>query len=160
MGIAVTWLSVIVPTYNGAAYLPAALESIVAQADPDIEVIAVDDGSTDETPAILDSFANRLRLTVIRRRVGNWVANTNLGLERAHGEWACFLHQDDLWRPGRLPAIRPALADRPSLVLHAADFVDPAGRPVGRWSCPLPRTSAPASTVARLLGPNLVPVPA
>jgi glycosyltransferase involved in cell wall biosynthesis len=102
------WLSVVVPTYNGAAYLPAALESVAAQADDGVEVVAVDDGSTDATPAILESFAGRLRLTVVRRRVGNWVANTNLGLEHARGEWVCFLHQDDLWRPGRLAAVRRA----------------------------------------------------
>ena len=116
------WLTVIIPTYNGAArYLPAALESIVAQDDPNIEVIAVDYGSTDATLTILDSFASRLPLTIIQRRVGNWVANTNLGLEHAHGEVACFLHQDDLWRPGRLAAVR--FATRRSQTLSASAWL-------------------------------------
>lgn len=103
------WLSVILPTYNGAAYLPTALESVVAQGDRNIEVIAVDDGSSDQTLTILDSFANRLCLNVIQRRIGNWVANTNLGLEHAQGEWACLLHQDDLWRPGRIRTLQDAV---------------------------------------------------
>jgi glycosyltransferase involved in cell wall biosynthesis len=162
----VTWLSVIVPTYNGAAYLPAALESVVAQSDPDVEVIAVDDGSTDATPAILESFANRLRLRVIRRRVGNWVANTNVGLEHAVGEWACFLHQDDLWRPGRLAAIKriggPSSppAPRPTLLLTAAEFITSAGKSVGPWRCPLVGVNSPVHVAERLLVQNFVPLPA
>jgi len=173
------WLSVIVPTYNGAAYLPAALESVAVQADPGVEVVAMDDGSTDATPAILDAFAARLPLAVVRRRVGNWVANTNLALEHACGEWACFLHQDDLWWPGRLAAVRaavrpspsasegsppsPALGLGPNLVLTAADFVSATGRPVGRWHCPLargPRGNDPAFVASRLLVQNFVPLPA
>jgi GT2 family glycosyltransferase len=162
--VSAPWLSVIVPTYNGAAFLPASLESVCAQADPAIEIIAVDDGSTDGTLAILADYARRLPLTVLTRRVGNWAANTNLGLERARGEWACFLHQDDLWRPGRLAGIRRTLADGPlpALLLHAADFIDPAGHTVGRWRCPLPpgpRGSAPEQTAARLLVQNFVPLP-
>ena len=178
------WLSVIVPTYNGAAYLPAALESVVSQNDLDIEVIAIDDGSTDGTLAILDSFAGRLRITVIQRRVGNWVANSNLGVERARGEWVCFLHQDDLWRPGRLAAIRRAFGiDRPSpsasedsspgypaqlgrlglgptILLTAADFITSAGRPVGVWRCPLSSFNSPMHVAERLLVQNFVPLPA
>jgi glycosyltransferase involved in cell wall biosynthesis len=161
--VSVPWLSVIVPTFNGAAYLPAALESVVAQNDSNIEVIAVDDGSTDETPAILKSFAGRLRLKEISRRVGNWAANTNLGLAQAAGEWACFLHQDDLWRPGRLAAVRRAIAEtNPSLLLTAAEFITTKGRPVGKWRCPLapgPSCNTPAHIAGRLLVQNFVPLP-
>jgi glycosyltransferase involved in cell wall biosynthesis len=157
------WLSVIVPTYNGAAYLPAALDSVVAQNDPNVEVIALDDGSTDETPSILRSFGNRLQIKVISRRIGNWVANTNLGLEHARGEWVCFLHQDDLWRPGRMTAVRPALAEtNPALLLTAAEFITAAGRPVGLWRCPLApgaTGNSPSHVASRLLVQNFVPLP-
>jgi len=174
----VPWLSVILPTYNGAAYLPAALDSVGAQGDPNIEVIAVDDGSTDKTPAVLDSFADRLRMTILRRRIRNWVANSNLGLEHARGEWACLLHQDDFWNRGRLAAIRKALrrarpspsaSDGPSLalglgplILTAAEFVTSAGRRVGTWRCPLSMATAgnaPAHVAERLLVQNFVPLP-
>jgi GT2 family glycosyltransferase len=153
------WLSVIVPTYNGAEFLPAALNSIIEQHESDLEVIAVDDGSTDATRSILAEFAARLPLTVIERRVGNWVSNTNLGIERATGKWISFLHQDDLWRPGRLTALRPVTADGPALILHTADFINRRGQRVGRWRCPLPPTSPPVATVARLLVQNFVPLP-
>ena len=132
------WLSVLVPTYNGAAYLGQALNSIAAQDTADLEIIAIDDGSTDATLTILSDYSQSLPLRVIERRVGNWVANTNLGLEHARGEWVCFLHQDDLWKPGRLAAVRRALAEsNPTLLLAAAEFITAAGRPVGIWRCPL-----------------------
>lgn len=96
------WLSVIVPTYNGAAYLAQTLASIECQVDGNIEVIAVDDGSSDATLAILNAYSSRLPIRTIRRgRIGNWVANTNFGLAEARGEYVSFLHQDDLWLPGR-----------------------------------------------------------
>jgi hypothetical protein len=156
------WLSVIMPTYNGADYLPDALSSVLQQGDPDLEVIAIDDGSTDATPSILADFAGRLPLTIFNRRVGNWVENTNLGIERASGDWITFLHQDDLWRPGRLAALRSAVNSDAALILHAADFVDRRGRRVGRWRCPLQTHrggSPPTTTVSRLLVQNFVPLP-
>ena len=79
--------------------LADALESVAQEGDPAIEVVAIDDGSTDGTPDLLAEFAARLPMTVVRRRVGNWAANTNYGLELARGEWACVLHQDDYWLP-------------------------------------------------------------
>jgi glycosyltransferase involved in cell wall biosynthesis len=56
-------------------------------------------------PRNATTLAGRLPLTILYRRVGNWVENTNLGIERANGDWITFLHQDDLWRPGRLAAV-------------------------------------------------------
>jgi hypothetical protein len=157
------WLSVIMPIYNGAKFISAALESIGAEQDINLEIIAVDDGSTDETVDVLRQFSQRIPLTIVERGVGNWVENTNFGMEQARGEWMCFLHQDDLWRPGRLYAVRQVLNANPSLVLHAADFIDRKGHMVGRWRCPLPtgeRGSPPDRTVARLLVQNFIPLPA
>ena len=106
------WLSVVMPVYNGERHLPAALESIDAQgaAVAGIEIVAVDDGSTDRSVAILEVFSRELPLRVIRAgRQGNWVKATNIGLEAARGAWCCFLHQDDLWLPGRLAEMQRAL---------------------------------------------------
>ena len=160
------WLSVLMPTYNGAAYLRSALGSVLRQADKEIECIAVDDGSTDETLAILDSYRTRLNLTVIERpRVGNWVANTNLALERASGRFACFLHQDDWWLDGRLEALR-ALIHRHrdvELFLHPVRFIDRRGRDLGPWRCPLPpepRVMRPGDILPRLIVQNFVAIPA
>jgi GT2 family glycosyltransferase len=160
------WLSVVMPTYNGAAYLVAALDSIAVQRDDDIEVIAVDDGSTDATRAVLEGYAGRLPLRIVARpRVGNWVANTNHGLDLARGEYVGFLHQDDCWLPGRLPALKRRLADAPDavLVVHASWFIDAAGRRLGVWRCPLPATAVglpPTTVIDRLLVQNFIAVPA
>lgn len=158
------WLSVIVPTYNARDYLVQALESVVAQADPEIEVLAVDDGSTDGTLDLLARYSDRLNLTVVSRRVGNWTANSNHALWLARGEYACFLHQDDYWLPGRLAAIRRQVAATPDavLLLTQAQFVGLDRAYLGEWRCPLPgyRRLSPRLTVERLLVQNFVAVPA
>jgi Glycosyl transferase family 2 len=157
------WLSVVIPTYNGGAMLAEALASVARQGDRGVQVIAVDDGSTDGTFDILGTYADRLSLTVVRRRVGNWAMNTNYGLELATGQWACILHQDDVWRPGRLRAVRQQLSATPevSLLLHDCRFIDDAGRDLGPWTCPLStnRQLPPTVTVERLLVQNFVGMP-
>ena len=160
------WLSVIIPTYNGAAYLPAALDSLLAQQDRDLEVIAVDDGSTDATRSILACYAKRLPLKVIcRQHGGNWVANTNVGMAAATGRYLGFLHQDDLWAPGRLRELKRLSARWPQvrLVLHPAWFIDAAGRRVGLWRCPLTRAARylrPKEVLERLLVQDFLAVSA
>ncbi len=158
------WLSVIMPTYNGGPFLAQALASIELQRDDQIEVVAIDDGSSDDTLAILYTHSRRLPLRVIRRaRRGNWAANTNYGLSVARGEYACFLHQDDLWLPNRLCHLRPLLAGpgRPTLLLHPTWYIDAWGRNVGLWRCPLRAGTYTAGTIVeRLLVQNFIAVPA
>ncbi len=160
------WLSVLMPTYNGAAYLPPALDSIAVQKYDAIEIIAIDDGSTDETLQILRDYAGKLPLRVIeRRRVGSWVANTNYGLSLARGEYVCFLHQDDCWLPGRLAALKTQAAIHPHVVLflHATIFIDARARQLGVWRCPLPHTYRPLPPERvreRLLVQNFIAIPA
>ncbi|HEV3260038.1 MAG TPA: glycosyltransferase, partial [Gemmataceae bacterium] len=160
------WLSVIMPTYNGDAYLAAALDSVCAQDDAAIEVIAVDDGSTDATVPLLESYAERLPLRIVRRgRIGNWVANTNHGLTLARAEHVCFLHQDDLWLSGRLAVVKRLLAQSPdaALLLHPSWYIGPDGRRLGMWRCPLPAGPGELEAefvVERLLVQNFISMPA
>lgn len=156
------WLSVIMPTYNGAPFLRAALDSIVLQHDPEIEVLAIDDGSTDETLAILEAYASSLPLTTVaREHRGNWMANSNHGLALARGEFVAFLHQDDFWLAGRLGALRRALSTYPqaTTLLHPSWYVDGAGNRVGHWPCPFSRAEQllpRQQLVERLLVQNFV----
>lgn len=159
------WLSVVMPTYNGEAYLENALDSVAGQADSTIEIVAVDDGSTDRTRAILARYARRLPMrTILRAHSGNWAAHTNLGLSMAAADYACILHQDDCWMPGRLRRARSLLSEYPSLtlLLHASWFIDSRGRRVGLWRCPLPcrRPLTPARLIEPLLVQNFIAVPA
>lgn len=89
-------LSLVVPVYNVAAYLPACLESIAGQSRMPDEVIVVDDGSTDSCPDILKSFSARIpQMRVIRQENGGLSAARNTGLAHATGEWLAFLDSDD-----------------------------------------------------------------
>jgi len=159
------WLSVIVPVRNGAALLPEALDSVMRNHDQGVEVVVVDDGSTDETPTILARYRERVPMRVIRRPGGgNWVKASNVGLAEARGQYACFLHHDDRWESGRLSAIREALASRAvEFLVHAVWFIDDTSRRLGQWRCPLPRTGTPlpaALVLERLLVQNFISMPA
>ncbi|MGD1918948.1 MAG: glycosyltransferase family 2 protein [Pleurocapsa sp.] len=100
------WLSVIIPTYNGSKYLASTLNSVVVQQDEQIECVVIDDGSTDNTLKIVETYQDKLNIILITQaRQGNWVANTNHALSVAKGKYACFLHQDDMWLQGRLLSI-------------------------------------------------------
>jgi glycosyltransferase involved in cell wall biosynthesis len=157
------WLSVIMPTYNGQTFLKEALDSLVAQEDGGLEVVAVDDGSTDGTLRILKTYSRRLRLNILENdHVGNWVVGTNIGLKSATGKYASLLHQDDIWLPGRLRHVRTALATagRPALLVHPIWFIDPDGRRAGSWRCPLPegKLLGPEMVLPRLLVQDFIPV--
>jgi GT2 family glycosyltransferase len=159
------WLSVVMPIHNGEAYLADALDSVAAQAPEGIEIVAVDDGSTDATPEILRRYSQTLPIRVVAEgRLGNWVAATNRGLRLATGAFACFLHHDDLWMQGRLAAVRNELDAHPraTLLVHSSWFVDPRGRRIGRWRLPLPagRDLAPDFVLERLLVQNFIAIPA
>ena len=160
------WLSVIVPTYNGEAYLAGALSSIADEGDPDLECIVIDDGSTDSTLEIVQRFADRISVSVRKgERTGNWAANSNLALSLSTGEYACFLHQDDFWLAGRLATVKELVRRYPEadLLLGPSVFVDRRGRSVGRWRCPLPGTPGLLSAgllASRLLVQNFIAIAA
>lgn len=94
-------VSVCVPVYNGARYLRECLDSVMAQTYRDVEVIIVDDGSTDESAAIASDYANRDSRIRLFRNVSNLglVNNWNHSVRLANGEWIKFLFQDDLLAP-------------------------------------------------------------
>jgi glycosyltransferase involved in cell wall biosynthesis len=158
------WLSVIMPTYNGEAYLGQTLESMEVQGDQSMEILVIDDGSTDATLHIVKSFGNRLPLRLLKQRhIGNWVAHTNCGLSEARGRYACFLHQDDVWLPGRLPILRRLASRHADTVLffHPSHYIDSQGRDVGLWRSPVREGPVPPGILAeRLLVQNFIAVPA
>jgi glycosyltransferase involved in cell wall biosynthesis len=160
------WLSVIIPTYNGEEYLKFALDSIAKQADLEIECIIIDDGSNDKTIEIINSYQTQINLTLFQReRQGNWVTNTNYGLKVANGDYACFLHQDDLWLQDRLKVMKKLIFDHPevNLFLHSSQFIDPENKFLGNWKCPLPsypKIIDSNKMVEKLLIQNFISIPA
>jgi heptose III glucuronosyltransferase len=93
-------LSLVVPVYNVAPYLPRCLESLAALDPPADEIIVVDDGSTDDCPRILADFAPRMpQMKVIRQENGGLSAARNTGLDAATGTYLAFVDSDDFLEP-------------------------------------------------------------
>jgi glycosyltransferase involved in cell wall biosynthesis len=105
-------VSIIIPTYNCGRYLRESLESVLAQTDRDFDVVVVDDGSTDDTPAVLAEYAGRV--AVVQGAHGGLSAARNLGLARATGDWVAFHDADDVAVPDRLEWSRAFLRDHPA----------------------------------------------
>lgn len=103
------WLSIIVPAYNAEKYLCDCVASICLEDNPNVQVILVDDGSTDSTPQICDQLANRYKnLTVIHRENGGLPSARNAGCARADGNWIWFVDSDDVIAPYALNALHSA----------------------------------------------------
>jgi glycosyltransferase involved in cell wall biosynthesis len=92
-------VSVVIPAYNAARWIAETLESVLAQTFQDFEVIVVDDGSTDDTAAIVARFA---RARYIRKQSGGPASARNVGIRAAQGEYVAFVDSDDLWSPDKL----------------------------------------------------------
>jgi glycosyltransferase involved in cell wall biosynthesis len=159
------WLSVVMPVFNGERYLAEALESVALQGQSDIELIVLDDGSTDRSAEILQRWESRLPMRIERPpRCGNWVAVTNRGLEMGRGEFACFLHQDDVWRRDRLRVLRRMIEEVPTtdFLMHATGYIDRRGVPLGRYRPPFRESDQdlPAPEVVRpFLIQNVLSIP-
>lgn len=93
-------VSVVIPNYNYAQYLPHALNSVLAQTYPQVEIIVVDDGSTDGSDVVLCQYNERIRWFQHQRK-GVSVAR-NRGVQESHGQLVAFLDADDVWLPTKL----------------------------------------------------------
>lgn len=124
------FISVIIPVYNAQEFLPHALGSIEAQDFADWEVTLVDDGSTDGSPALCDSYAERdPRFRVIHQENAGTSAARNTALKAAQGEYITFMDNDDWWRiPEALTLVHEALTRRPvDLLWHMSARANPEG---------------------------------
>lgn len=132
-------ISVVLPVFNAARYLPAALASLAAQTCSDFEIIAVDDGSTDSSPAILQACARAdRRVRVLTRGNRGIVAALNAGLAAATGEWIARMDADDVALPARFATQLAHLRSHAGCIAVGADvwYTDPEGRPLVRHRPP------------------------
>jgi glycosyltransferase involved in cell wall biosynthesis len=93
-------VSVIIPAYNAAKHISESISSALCQTDVNVEVIVVDDGSTDNTPRILEPFTNHIK--VINQENGGPAKARNKGVQHASHNWIAFLDSDDKWLPDKL----------------------------------------------------------
>ena len=124
-GVEPQLVSVVVPVYDGAAYLAEAIESARAQAYRPIEVVVVDDGSTDGSAEVARSFGSSVSYAHKENAGLSSARNTGLGLAR--GDLVAFLDADDVWLPKKLAAqVALLVAESLDLVFgHVEEFVSP-----------------------------------
>ena len=93
-------VSVVIPTYNAARYVGAAVDSVLGQTFRDVEVVVVDDGSTDDTAAVLSRYGQPVRY--LRQENSGVSAARNRGIQESIGRYVAFLDADDTWFPEKL----------------------------------------------------------
>lgn len=145
-------ISVIVPAYNYAHLLPRALDSVLAQWGVDVELLVVNDGSTDNTAEVLADYARRYpQLQVITQANAGAAAARNHGIRLASGRYALLLDADDELLPDALTSLRETLRANPEagLVLGAQLSVSPDGRE--RLRLPTPAKGSPRQLIQRYL---------
>lgn len=158
------FLTVVMPVHGGERWIGTTLDSLAAEAADDVEIVVIDSSPDPGTAEIVMRYADRLSLELLARPdLANWRTKTNFGVEHARASHVCMLHQDDLWLPGRIAAIRGWIESAPEAALHLAPtmIVDLNGHALGIWRCPLPAdAAAPAALVLeRLLVQNFIAVP-
>lgn len=100
MGVIMSRVSVIIPAHDAEAFIRESVDSALAQTHRDVEVIVVDDASTDETPRILGEYGPRIK--VLHQHNGSAAASRNAGAKIATGDWLALLDADDVWEPDKL----------------------------------------------------------
>src|ERR1039458_1153994 len=107
-------ISILVPVYNHAEFLPAALDSILAQTYSDWEAIVVNDGSTDSTPEVMAQYAARdPRIRIYHKPNGGTGSALNKALRHASADWLCWLSSDDLFEKDKMEVHARAIRDNP-----------------------------------------------
>jgi len=139
-------VSVIIPCYNSGKYLAQAIESVLEQRIEGCEILVIDDGSTDQSPEILRSFADHPQLRVLAHpgRINEGVCTSRqLGIREARGEFVAFLDADDRFLPGKLARHIAFLRKNPRVVLVHSPIAFQAqdeGIEYG-WNCSMGETA-------------------
>ena len=119
-------VSVVLPVYNGMPYVKKAIDSVLAQSYPALELIVIDDGSRDDTPRLLAGYGDR----IVTKRFDNAGVATAMsrGLEMARGDYVAFMDHDDVWFKDKLKRQMEAVIARPEAQFVCTDY---AVRPPG-----------------------------
>jgi glycosyltransferase involved in cell wall biosynthesis len=132
------FVSVVMPIYNGQDYLREALGSVLAQTHGDFELIAIDDGSTDRTPAILkEAAAADRRIRVVTQANGGGARARNRALQVARADWVVNLDHDDVMLPNRIERQLAFIAAHPEVKVFScrAYYVSAEGKIFGKTRC-------------------------
>ncbi|WP_426490588.1 glycosyltransferase family 2 protein [Hymenobacter sp. 102] len=133
------FFSVVIPTYNRADFITATVQSVLAQQFAGLEVLIVDDGSTDATAQVVQPLLADARVQYLPKQNAERGAARNYGFARATGEYVLFLDSDDLWLPHYLTVLHQEIEQQQQPNFIACKFVlDRGGRQVSSDLAPLP----------------------
>ncbi len=121
-------VSIIIPAYNAEKYIKEAVDSALAQTYPSVEVIVVDDGSTDGTKKVLEPYIAAQKIVYVHQSNGGLAASRNAGIKAAKGEFIAFLDADDMFLPEKVGSQMKALEVHPDFGVCYSDlnhFNDP-----------------------------------
>ena len=107
--------SIVIPTYNRAECLRSTLKSVLNQTFADFEILVMDDGSTDHTRELVESFADGRIIYSWAKNSGGPATPRNRGIDAATAEWICFLDADDIWYPEKLEETNKAISNNSSI---------------------------------------------
>jgi glycosyltransferase involved in cell wall biosynthesis len=149
-------ISVVIPTYNSAHFLREAIASVHAQEWPALEIIVVDDGSTDETETVVKALSHSAEVRLLRQENAGAASARNMGIAAATGDWVAFLDVDDLWLPGKLAAQFAELEKRANATFS---YTDVTLRFASGEKSDLECGKAEQPLLRQLLGGNLIATP-
>lgn len=126
-------VSIVMPAYNVADFIDAAIHSVLGQTYENWELIVVDDCSTDKTLEVVKQFGcDKIRVIALKKNGGAAKAR-NCGIKAARGTVLCFIDADDLWQPGKLSAQLEFMKEKDAAFVFASYvFADKKGRPNGK----------------------------
>jgi len=133
-------VSIIIPAYNQSHYLGEAIQSVLDQSYTELEIFVVDDGSTDDTPQVAQSFGDR-RIHYLYQENRGLSAARNTGIRNSNGEYLSFLDSDDKFLPDKLAILVDELESHPEICLAAgqAILIDENGQSIGKpFDKPIP----------------------
>lgn len=145
--------SVVIPAYNVGGQIAEAIDSVLAQDYPKLELIVVDDGSTDDTAQVV--AARYPQATLIRKDNGGAATARNAGIRAAQGEFVAFLDADDLWLPGKLSAQVAHLETHPGIAMNCTGFAQWVSDEAGVFPDPLSVVTEQAGIAADAIDPEL-----
>lgn len=157
------WLSVVMPVHNGQRFLGATLASALAEKPDGVEFILLDSSDDLESSRKIATAFTALNLRwIASQSVKPWQTKTNRAVEMSTAPHVVMLHQDDLWQPGHLQALRASMSEAPDAALSVgpSDFIDAKGKTVGRLRLPFrPGQIGEREFCSTLLVQNSIAIP-
>jgi len=148
-------VSVVIATYNMGQYLPEAIDSVLAQRWENLEVIVVDDGSTDDTPEQMKRFEGNGRVRYLPTENRGQPKAKNRGLKEANGDFIAFCDADDIWHPEKLSVQMPMFeVQNTGVVYSEVSYIDQNGKTIDK---PQPYERYSGEVTNHLIIKNFVP---